>query len=625
MINNLVLVEENANISELKSKIPKKGTVKIISFDVIAHKHLLNLGIEHELVENYIQENDYQLISDNIIEKSLGWHKEERISNFLQYNNINLGWLMGIEIFPYFAQVIKKFVGLIRIIEKERPSWISSSKFLSLMIKEIDSENKIKLYYPEDTTNLAFHFDKIEIPIKIGSKLITIRISRKFALKLKKIMEFITGNVFNLKSDLSRLKYKESILFLDFNPLLYVDLLKELSKLKINMLLLNERRPAAWNFKSLRLLKKSNFKVITLRDLLTDKKLVASEQQKFQENFEHALSFDENFINFFSILGKSFWPAIKENFIKIHQIRFNEAIERSILIKKLYSKLKIKSIVTLYDKGVEEKLILSHAIQLKISTIMLQHGYLPNSKYLKKYFEITPIIPLLGLKIAVWGESTKKLLLQSGINEQEIFIVGSPKHDKFFHTKTKSEKKTILFADAFASEVDYFAFDTKTYIKNEKMIREICKISNNISKRKFIVKLHPGQHIFPYNIKSIIQEVDPLIPIYQSKDIFELLTDCEILVASELSTVLLEAMILGIPTIVFLTHPKMNVDDEIFKSGTTILVKSPQEYQSALNRLLTDVEFKNKLVSRANQFVNNYFSNQGHSSKNFMTQIKDGV
>src|SRR5437763_1538110 len=129
------MIDGYSDISKLMSKVDENKKTKIISFDIIAHKNLTKLGIEHEKVESYI--------------------------------------------------------------------------------------------------------DTIEIPLNIGNRLIKLKISRNFAIKLKKIFESIIYGVFNLKFNLHD-SNTESIILLEFNPALYDDLLKTLSKTHKNIILLNE-------------------------------------------------------------------------------------------------------------------------------------------------------------------------------------------------------------------------------------------------------------------------------------------------------------------------------------------------------------------------------------------------
>lgn len=618
MTSSFVLVEANSDINYIKTLDPNS---KFISFDIVAHNRLQNLGIKHNLIEDYFSNEDKSIIDEKTINICYKWYKQKSIAKFLEYDDVNLGWLLEIELFSYVIQAIKKFVGIINLLQKENPCEIHSSNFLLSMVNQVNQNNDIKLKTISITSKSLLYFDNIEIPVNIGGKLIPFRVSRKSAIKLKKIVENFTNIFFNFKTDLSKLHNRENLLFLDFNPILYEEMLKEFSETNFNILLLNERRPAIWNFSSFKLLKKLNCKIISLQDFKDNETTnkIKIEQNKFQNQLKDIFSNEEHFKNYFTIMGFSFWSAIKEDFISFCNNRFSEAIQRLILSKKLFSNLKINSIIVMYNTGVEEKAILSQSNKKNIPGILLQHGYLPRSTFNQKYLDTAPIIPNLGLSSGVWGNFTKSLLEDLGVSENNIQVVGSPRHDTFFKAKKyQNNNDTILFTESFANEVDFVSFDSKNDLKNEEIIGEMLSFINDLQEYKLIVKLHPGKHVLPYSLKPLVQSIDPTIPIYQSKNILDLLKNCKLVIASEMTTVIIEAMILKIPTMVYFSHPKYSVDEPIFKNKASIRVETFEQFKSEIDKLLNDLDYRNMIIANGTNFINEQFINQGYSSKEFV-------
>jgi hypothetical protein len=615
MSNSLVLVEHNLDFSNFQDY----KNSKFISFDIVAHKKLQNLGITNFLIEDYLSDDDKSAIDQKTIEVCYGWYKQKSISKFLEYDDVNLGWLLEIELFSYVIQAIKKFVGIIKLLQVENPTKVHCSNFLNSMIQEINQNNNLELKIISTASNSTLYFDNVEIPINFRNKSFSIRISRNYAIKFKKIMEIFTNIFFNLKFDLKNLENKKNLLFLDFNPILYKKMFENFSKTDFNILLLNERRPAAWNMSSFKLLKKLNCKIIPLQDLKDDEinHSIEKAQKDFSILLEKIFSNDIHFKNYFSIMGFSFWSSIKDDFVLLCNNRFNEAIERLILSKKLFSRLKIHEIIVLYNTGVEEKAILSQSAKQNISGYLLQHGYLPQGKYVRKYLNSSPIIPTFGLKNAVWGDFTKSLLTDLEVSENKIQVIGSPRHDDFFQAKIPGMSNKILFTESFSGEVDFTSFDSQNDLKNETMIKQMVSHLNDIPEHELIVKLHPGKHSLPYSLKSVIQDVSTTIPIYKSGNIFNFLKDCKLVVASELTTVVIEAMILKIPTMIYLTHPKWNVDEDIFKSKSSIKIENFEQFKSEINQLLNNDEYRNMIVTNGTAFVNEQFHNHGTASKTF--------
>jgi hypothetical protein len=609
-------------VPKLISEI-KEG-VKVISFDIISHNLLSQLGIEHEQVETYIDKNDQEMIDNIVVEKTKQWYRQEGIENLLQFENLNLGSLLELEIPQYFLPIIKNFVGIIRIFEKDNPSKIIASDFLASMAKTISRHKEIVVHGKAHNKDPKLAFDRVPISVNIGKKLITFWIPRGLALKVKNIVEFITNTILNLKFDLSYNSSKETILLLDFNPMLYEDFLNELSSSKKDILLLNERIPAIWNIASFRTVKRSKSKIIQLKDLLDPniQSKVINKQQKIKNNLQEMSSY-KVLEQFFSIEGCSFWPQIKENFVNMCSKRFCEAIERYELSKQLFSRLNVKCILLLYDAAPEEKVILHAAHKYNIPALILQHGVYPQGRYMDRYASLYPFIPQNNTKHALWGKETEIQFRRWGVKHEEIILTGSPRHDSFFHTKKNCHNKgIILLALSTVFDVAYYGIDTNTFVELENTIKRVCRISLNFLDKKLIVKLHP--HNNPsYDVKPLIRKMYPAVPLYQSSNILNLLRDCDVLVCIGYSTALLEGMILGKPTITIHLEFLDIEKDKVFQSGATLMVKTQKELEDAVNKVLFDKKFRAELIQRGKQFVDDYLVNQGTASQFLKKVLED--
>ncbi len=258
MIKKLVLVESKEDVEDLKKHMKDS---KIISFDFEAHRLLKNYGINHTFVEEYLSKNDEELLDNKTIELTTGWYLHPEIKELINFNKINLGHLLEIEIIWYFFQFLKRNLGIKRVLEKENPDEVFTS-FLSGSALQICKDKKIKLNAQKSTKNSSLFFDSIEIPIKIKGKIIPLKISRKNFSKIRKLVATIINVLYNFKPKEKELKNKKTVLLLDFNPVQYEKLLKLLSNSEKNIILLNQRRPAIWNYSSLQIVKKSKCKII---------------------------------------------------------------------------------------------------------------------------------------------------------------------------------------------------------------------------------------------------------------------------------------------------------------------------------------------------------------------------
>jgi len=621
MVDKIVLVEGKEDVEDLKKEV-KDSETKIISFDFESHKSLKNYGLKHTFVEEYLSKNDEELLDKKTVELTIGWYRHPEIEKLLEFNKINLGSLLQIEIIWYFFQYLKRSLGIKRIIEKENPEEISTS-FLSECSFQICKDKKIKLIAKKSTKSSSLFFDSIEIPIRVKGKIIPLKISRKNFLKARKVLASVINVLYNFKPKIKELGNNKVILLLDFNPVQYEKLLKLLSNSENSVILLNQRRPAIWNYNSLQILKGSKCKIIELSDF-GDRELlkkIEKEKEILNKQLEKLWNKDEIFQKIFSIDDYSFWPVIKENFSNLTTNRFIETVERFFLLNKLFDKIDIGSILEWAHVGLEDKLIISIANERNIPNMFLQHGlYIQNGKF-EKYLPILPILPSEKSKHIVWGKIMKDHILNYNVNPDDIIELGSPRHDKFFKENNKLQKtNTILLAANGLFHNNCSGSDTRAFIKIESFAKKIIEIMKKYPEKKLIVKLHPGK--VSYDIKPLIKEIDPSIQIFQNENILELLKKCDSVISLNYSTIVLDAMIFKIPSLVILPE-EQNFENEIaLKNGAVLYVNDINNIESSMNELLFDELSRDNLIKKGEEFVKDYISNRGNASQKLVEILK---
>jgi hypothetical protein len=135
-------------------------------------------------------------------------------------------------------------------------------------------------------------------------------------------------------------------------------------------------------------------------------------------------------------------------------------------------------------------------------------------------------------KVAVWGESSKKELINHGINKEKIIITGSPRHDCILFPNKKSkemlnkkyqikrEGPVVLFASTYTDKTHFMFSNPNVLNDMKKAIFDAAKKYSNIT---LLVKPHPVEKNNAYynlglNIKNIIlvdkeEDMTPLIHI----------------------------------------------------------------------------------------------------------------
>ena len=101
----------------------------------------------------------------------------------------------------------------------------------------------------------------------------------------------------------------------------------------------------------------------------------------------------------------------------------------------------------------------------------------------------------------------------------------------------------------------------------------------------------------------------------------ELINSCDVIVTTNHTTTILESYLLQRPVICL---PIIDYNLGIptlfdFNSDMNIPI---EKFQVTLEKLMRDNNFKNQIIQRQNQFVENYLANHGSSSKKLIEYIK---
>ncbi len=617
-MKKVLLVEGEIDFESIKQE-NLKDDFKIISFDYFAHKSLDEKQIPHKKIEEFFEKKDIVKIDDFSLKLATNWYNDKNIQKNIMFENLNLGTLIESELTSYFLKVVKRIYGIKKILEIENPDKIFSYSLTTYL--EIICKNKnLEIGSLKNDVDTELFFDNIYIPIDFKFKKTQIKISRKNYFLLKKNLEKILYNLLKIKPKKEDLLKKESILLLDFHTKMYGDFFQSFLTSKYNILIFNQKKPAIWDLESLKIIKNSNCKVITKYDFddQETRKNIKNEQQKMMKNIEFVLNDEESLNNIFSFDEESFWNIIKEEFSKIIVERFFESVERLYLLKIMFKKIKIKHILDWAHIGAEEKEISHFANIEKIPVSCLQHGIMALNPVFEKYHPIMQVLPSNDSRMLVWGKTMESYLLQHKVKEEKIKIVGSPRHDKFFANKhmTKNSKNVLITSNLFFHH-NFNGIDTNAYERYVMFLEKILKNLKDRTDKNIIIKLHTGDQ---FNIKPIIEKIDPNIPVYQHEDLLPLMESCDSLISLNYSTILLDALILNKPTMVILPEKQNFEQEEIIKQKAVLSISELSDIDSKLNNFLDNTDFRASLIKNGEKFISEYFSYQGKSSK-YLSEI----
>lgn len=608
MTDVVILLGNLEDVSKLKEPI-KNPNSKKICFDYQSHKMLTKNGINCTIIEDYFDVKDQILADELAIKITANWNKSKEIIKFLEFYGINIGELLDQELLPYFFIQIKRFIGVLKIIQKENPDRVITSSLGNFLLPIKEGLEHINF---ENQKNNSLYFDIIEIPIKIGTRVITLDISRENYQKIKKILDSIIGLFLPKEFNFNNSTNKKNILLVEFNPSNYRNMLEELSKTKNNIILLNQRRPVIADLNSLKIIKNTNCKFFDLEKMHNKmKKKIKNEQKIMRQNIESLWS-NNVFNEIFSVYGYSFWECIKNDFSILIEKRYNEIIHKIILTESFFANVKIDLILDWSHAATEEKILTHFANKKNIPIVTLQHGTYPTNDEFVRYLPVFQIIPD-GNKMALWGNIMMEYILKYGGSKNNLISIGSPKHDKFFMVSNQNKKNCVLIILSDLYHSSFEGTNSKTSQRLDEYVKRAYNIIKKISNKKIIVKIRPVQS--SHDGYEIINNLDPNIPTFRTQDIFDVINMCDTVILFNFSTAVLDAMIMKKPTMTILPENQGFEDDVIMKSGATLVVNNLNELETKLVDILTNDKLREKLVEDGQKIVNEYFINQGNASR----------
>lgn len=627
MTQNIILIENISDFNFIPENIIENKNFKKFSFNLDVHEFLESKKIEHVIADNLLNENERFQIFDKMIEFR-EWHSKIKSDDY-EIEGVNLLKMMDSQEFGSF--LIPKLINLItikRIIEKENPKKIITSTSLSKVIKIIikNHDIEIKLFENSKSKELLF-WDTITIKFNLGKIPIKFNISNNNYLKIKTLFEKILGFVYGFWYNPNNSK-KKSLVFLEFNPDFFSNILKYLKNYDGDIVLVNQRRSAVWGRSSLDVVRKSKCKILKIDKIRNNSErekinlLVNEFSQKIDKLFTTSIFFND----FFTIDEISFWELIKETLREKYSQKLFSYISMIFNVKNFFDNSNVKCIVHLNQVGETEKSFLE--FKNNIPSILLEHGFVERIEKTKRLDNLANYTSFND-KIAVWGESKKNYLISEyGIDDKKIIVTGSPKHDNYFLSRLKkknNEEITLLIAPNPISDICGFS-STDIKLRFKKILINIFSVIKEFDNVKIIIKLHPIQLKHNHEIQLIIKELDNTIPVYLWTSVINTINqaDAVIVISPDIpgtTTMLLESMILGKPTMNIYFENEVPQFNHV-KHNAVFSLLDTCDLKHDLSKILFNKEFKNELVDNADNYLSKYLNYNGNSSKRFAEVLK---
>ena len=614
-MKNLYILQD---INEEKLSELKEENADFIAFDYISHKILAKNKIKHNLIDDYINENDRKEIFQ-FCSTCLKQYERSNESD-LKFHNIDLVSIVDRnELHEFLMDLVPKIKALKKIIDKGLYDII----FVSSDIYEIFSKTKFKsnIKFLNKIEKNLLTLEKVDIPLNFEIMETKFTISRKKYKMLKGNIEKTTTGLFRLRKNYEN---KKKIVLIEFDPEIYHDLLQEINKHGFQPVLVNFRKTATASLRSIKYLKKSNSLVMLAEDWL--KKSQFEEIKTARANFLHKIknvTKNKIFLPNFVYDEIDFNMTIQEKINNILIQRLDEYLAQILVAESIENANDVLGIITLNFSGETEKIF--SRIKNDIPVILLQHAFANYTKSIS-YFDILDDYHLIKHKIAVWGDIIKDYLIHvKAIPENKIIVSGSPKYDSYSKIKKNKKNQKIMLVTLRPIITHMEGPRIELYEKYEKTLHKLIQISKDVENLQIIFKLHPQQNISNQIIINMIKE-NKGIKILQFEPIKELLADCDLHVNIapdnfDASSVILEAMMMRKPTL-NIQLQKNEIEFEFIKDNAIKSVYYDSNVEQSVLDLISH-HGTDELFSRSQNFLNKYMKNRGNAAKKLIDSIED--
>ena len=219
----------------------------------------------------------------------------------------------------------------------------------------------------------------------------------------------------------------------------------------------------------------------------------------------------------------------------------------------------------------------------------------------------------------LWGSADLDFYSKFGIKSKKLIITGSPKHENYFisRLKTKNNPTTILLA---LNPMTNFSglCNVESFLNYEKLIIKLINFLNSHQNIKIIIKLHPGENSHNEILNNFLKLNFPKIPVFQTNSSKKLIQECDLLIHTtpefyEISTIMLESMILGKPVIEIFAEEKPST------SQNKILRLSFKDEFHKISEIISNNDSYQNLINKNNDLLSKYLSNTKSASKSILT------
>jgi len=610
MNQKIIFFDSSMTIDDIKDF--SLDDITLFSFDYESHQLLSKNNMPHKISDEYLNQTDFDSIEKTSMKLS-HWYNQSEISKSLIYSNINLGELFYVDTFYLLINFLKKYLEINSIIKNYSESFFYTSTNLFSIVNSFTN-----LVSEISKTSKNNFNDSIEIPLKIGNTSVPFKLSKNNLSKLRKIPESFVGSIIKSKINPNN----KIILLHNITTQKFSDFYSKISNYPLNVVRYDTIIPAIWNFNTYKIMKKSGCVIENNSSLFNTNlnKEISILIKEFNIMAETLLSTSNFFNDFFKIQNHDFWNSFKPIFIKFCLQKFSDSIKQIEITKKLFEKYNFSAIMIWTEHQLEEQILCHIAKQNNIPIIFSQHGFEFDTDEMINSMTFFRGFPYKSDFVIVWGNLMKNWFVKNGIDSQKVRSLGSPYFSKLSSRKFISKNDYVLLATdakAFDFKVEELCIDN--IIQYDKIIENISKTVIRLD-QNLTIKPHPSKS---FNEKKIALKINKNIQVVTGGDIESLIPNCSVLITTNITTAILQALIMKKPVILIRTNSYYGKPHVINLNGC--IETTLENLESILNKLLFDKKFLHTTVESGNNFISEYLSNSSNSSEDILKFLSEEI
>lgn len=593
------------SIAPLVQKVGARLREKPIIVSLNLDANLLSncIGMSVIYFGEFLSREDYESMDRYVSDLTENWYKGLRhIEGITGYKGIWFGALAEIRAQDIFSSAIKRLEIVVKAIERLRPDNI-------ILIGEADVFQGLSIFIREE--------------LKIRSSFIG---AREESISLRKtvkglLSELICGIFDYLIRRTALKKRNRDGIFIDAR--LHPGL-KDMDKQFHSFFYLIE--------KGLR---------IRLR-LIRDKKhffvpILIDDFFRFPNSFDRFYRYwkdienDNSFKDGFFYKDLKIWKVMERAIRKLIVHDFYKAEKNVVFLEKFYKGLVPMVIVLREAIRMPEKTIVFTARLTGIPTLVVQHGILSRTSIYGK---------IHSNKIALWGKAGIDYYGGYGNDISKCVVTGNPKYDSIDFKKNYDKNESRSFFSEIGVSPDretilYIPAHFKigrnqvysVYISQDQeyaALRSILNIAKSFPDKQVIIKIHPFDTVdLKLLYSSEIENEYGNVFIVKNTNLGLLIKNSSLVIASQFSSVVLEAVIFRKPAIT-LNYYKREDFVPFAERGVALSVTNSVDLLKTVKQIFEDSETRTRIFSNQPAFISDYaYKIDGKSTERVLGLIKD--